>query len=68
MSDAFSRILHEKQKQNDLFAFVFALKIRESNPGPNGANLFITEEKVTKKTMREYDRMGVNGPEGQKLF
>ncbi len=64
MNDAMNRLI-EITKQRDLFAFDYAIKIKENDPNDNQ---FINEQKVIEITMKEYERMGVNSPQGQALF
>jgi|LauGreDrversion4_2_1035121.scaffolds.fasta_scaffold192572_1 hypothetical protein len=64
MNEAFSKMI-EIQKHKDLFAFDYALKIKETNPNDK---LFMNEDKVTEWAMAEYERMGVDSIEGQNLY
>lgn len=64
MNDAMSRVV-EISKQKDMFAFDYAMKMREINPRDN---LMTNEDTVTQIVMKEFDRMGVNSEEGRQLF
>ncbi len=63
MSDAMARMV-EITKHKDLFAFDYALKLKEQAIGRGNnlediKNMFITEDRVTEYALQEFKRMGV---------